>query len=100
MSLNRAEQTIADYLARQPDERRHWQDKVVRLAAASAGPHAAADAVTDALVAYCRERAAVVADFRGLDTLPRMMLRNLAELLLCQWGPPPPKRKTSAEPRP
>jgi len=100
MSLNRAERTIADYLARQPDERRHWQDKVARLAAAAAGPHAAADAVTDALAAYCRERATVLAEFRGLDTVPRTMLRNLAELLLRQWAPPPPKRPAAAVPWP
>ena len=33
MSLSRAEQTVHDYIARHPDEHRHWQEKVTRLAA-------------------------------------------------------------------
>src|SRR6187549_3874545 len=100
MSLSRAEHTVHDHITRQPDELRHWRDKVVHLAAATPDPHAAADAVADALVDYCRERAGVVAEFRAPDgpggNPGRLKLRSLAELLVRQWVPPKPRPPTAA----
>src|SRR5476649_1121518 len=96
MSLNRAEQTVHDHIARHPEERRHWQAKVARLAARAADDHAAAVAVAAELAAYCRERAGVAAEFRelaGPDGPNRLMLRSLAELFLRQWAAPRPKRR-------
>ena len=101
MSLNRAEQTVHDHIARHPEERRHWQDKVARLAARAADDHAAADAIAAELAAYCRERAGVAAEFRGLagpGGPNRLMLRSLAELLLRQWAAPRPKKQKPSPP--
>jgi len=96
MSLNRVEQTVHDYVARLPEERRHWQEKVARLAAAAPDDHAAATAVATELAAYCRERAGVLPLFEALAGSggpARLMLRSLAELWVRRWGPPrPPKR--------
>ncbi len=100
MSLSRAEQTVHDYIARHPDEHRHWQEKVTRLAAQAADDHAAADAVAAELTAYCRERAGVATEFRGFTgpAAPnRLLLRHLAELMLRQWGTPRPKHRPPAD---
>jgi hypothetical protein len=95
MSLNRAEQTVHDHITRQPDELRHWRDKVARLAAAAPDPHAAADAVADALADYCRERVGVAAEFRAPDgpggNPGRLKLRSLAELFVRLWAPARPQ---------
>ncbi len=100
MSLNRTEQTVHDHIVRRPEERRHWQEKVAQLAARAADDHAAADTVAAELVAYCRERACVVAEFRelaGPGGPNRLLLRNLAELLLRLWTVPRPKRRADIE---
>jgi hypothetical protein len=95
MSLNRMEQIVHSHIVHRPEEKRHWQDKVTRLATLAASDHAAADAVAAELAAYCRERAGVVAEFRGLagpGGPSRLLLRNLAELLLRQWVAPRRRR--------
>ncbi len=96
MSLNRAGQAVHDYIARHPEELRHWRDKVARLASAAPDPHAAADAVADGLADYCRERAGAAVEFRDLAAPNRLMLRSLAELYLRQWGPPRAKKSVPA----
>ena len=101
MSLNRAEQTVHDYIARHPEERRHWQEKATRLAALAPNDHAAADAVAAELEANCRERAAVASEFRelaGPSRPTRLTLRNLAELLVRLWTPPRPKPRPPGGP--
>ena len=102
MSLNRVEQTVHDYIAQQPDEQRHWQEKVARLAAAAADDHAAATAVAAELAAFCRERAAVLPLFQtlgGPGGPSHLTLRSLAELLVRRWGPPRrPKRSPDVAP--
>ncbi len=89
------EQTIHDHIMQHPEERRHWQEKISRLAAAAADDHAAATAVAAELAAYCRERAGVLPAFQALtgpDGPSRLMLRSLAELFVRRWGPPRPKK--------
>jgi len=96
MSLNRMEQTVHDYIVLRPEERRHWQEKVARLAVRATDDHAAAEAVAAELAGYCRERAGVVAEFlelAGPGGPNRLLLRNLAELLLRLWAAPRPKRR-------
>lgn len=93
MSLNRTEQMLHDYLHAQPDERRHWQDVVRREAARAGDPHAAAFTLEAELWRYYLERASVAEPFRGAvrrEGAARTSLRNLAELLLRLWAPPPP----------
>ena len=92
MSLNRAEQTVHNYIAGHPDESRYWQDKVMTLAATTDDVHAAAENVAEALAAYCRERAVMRPEFRALETPNRLMLRNLAELFVRRWVPVKPKK--------
>jgi hypothetical protein len=96
MSLNRTEQTVHDHIMQHPEERRHWEDKVARLAAAAADHHAAATALAAELAAYCRERARVLPSFQALAGSAgpsRVMLLSLAELLVRRWGPPVPKKR-------
>jgi len=94
MSLNRYEQTIFDYWDRQPDERRHWQAKVVELTRHGASP-SLAPALERELWAYVVERTPHVPALRNLAgaALARVSLLNLAEHILRLWGPPPKPRK-------
>lgn len=100
MSLNRNEQLVYDYLQAQPEERRHWENVVKREAArAGTDPHSAAFTLEGELWRYYVERAGVTEPFRSVarrEGLARTSMRNLAELLLRLWAPPPPKAKTSA----
>lgn len=99
VSLNRSEQLTFDYVQSQPEERRFWVDKV-RATGASADPHAAAARLDAELWEYYRERAGVVPKFREMaarEGLARVSMRNLAELLLRLWGPPPKPRRPANE---
>jgi hypothetical protein len=92
MSLNRSEQLIYDYLHAHPDELRHWQDRVRGTARQRADVHAAATALEHDLWSYYLERAAVAEPFRSAartQGLARTSMKNLAELLLRLWAPPP-----------
>jgi hypothetical protein len=94
MSLNRSEQLIYDYLHANPDELRHWQDKVRTTARRHPDVHAAATAIEQELWSYYLERSTVVEPFRSAARhhgLARTSMKNLAELLLRLWAPPPPK---------
>ena len=94
MSLNRNEQMVYDYLLAQPDERRHWEGVVRREAVRAGDPHAAAFSLEGELWRYYVERAGVTEPFRGAarrEGLARTSMRNLAELLLRLWTPPPAK---------
>lgn len=90
MSLNRAEQMVFDYLQQQPDEKRHWQEKVSTISARARDPHVAAMELDEALWRYFEERSAVASPFRETaqrEGLRRISLRNLAELLFRLWAP-------------
>lgn len=96
MSLNRYEQAIFDYWERAPDERRHWQSKVVDLTRAGADVGLARGLERE-LSEYLAERSAHVPALRDLrtDGGPRVSLLNLAEHVIRLWGPPPkPKKPT------
>ncbi len=94
MSLNRYEQTIFDYWDQQPDERRHWQTKVVELTRNGASPDLAR-ALERELWAYLVERTPHVPALRSLNPAgpPRVSLLNLAEHIIRLWGPLPKSRK-------
>ena len=93
MSLNRYEQAIFDYWERQPDEKRHWQRKVVEATARAGGDAAVARGLERELRAYAQERSAHVAALRELGGLAaRLSLLNLAEHLIRLWGPLPKPR--------
>lgn len=94
MSLNRSEQILFDYLQAQPDELRHWQEKVRGTARRHPDIHSAAASLDHALWDYFVERSAVAEPFRGIaqrQGLARTSMKNLAELLLRLWAPPQPK---------
>ncbi len=95
MSLNRYEQTVFDYWQKQPDERRHWQAKVIAAAQAAAGPGEVERALERELWEYFVERAGHVPVFRNYAAtgLRRVSLLNLAEYILRLWGPPPKPKK-------
>jgi hypothetical protein len=102
MSLNRTEQMIHDYLLSRTEELRYWQDRVRREAKQSEDPHAAAASLERGLWAYYEERAAVAEPFRSVvrrEGLRRTSLRNLAELLLRLWAPPPAPKNAAPPPR-
>ncbi len=97
MSLNRWEQAVFDYWERAPDERRHWQAKVVDLT--RGGPDMAlARGLERDLWTYLQERSAHVPALRDLQVSsgPKVSLLNLAEYLIRLWGPPPKPKKMSA----
>lgn len=100
MSLNRYEQAIFDYWARQPDERRHWQSKVVEAARRPGFPADIARDLERHLRAYALERSAHVPALREHQRGERgVSLLNLAEHLLRIWGPPPkPKQPVRSRP--
>lgn len=96
MSLNRTEQLLFDYVQRNPDEKRHWQDKVRALSARAIDPHGAASTLDGELWRYLEERSAVAPPFRELaqrEGLRRTSLRNLAEHLLRLWAPVKAKQR-------
>jgi hypothetical protein len=102
MSLNRNEQMVYDYLRSQPDERRHWESVIKREAGRAGDSHAAAFTVEGELWRYYVERSDVAEPFRSQvrrEGLARTSMRNLAELLIRLWAPPPAK-KPQAHPTP
>lgn len=94
MSLNRYEQTIFEYWDKQPDERRHWQTKVVESTRGGAPAGLARELERD-LWAYLVERTPHVPSLRNLSpaTVPRVSLLNLSEHIIRLWGPLPKPRK-------
>jgi len=100
MSLNRYEQTLFDYWDRQPDERRHWQSKVVDATKSSAAPGESARRLERELWEYFVERCSQVPALRSLNPggLRRVSMLNLAEHLIRLWGPPPKPKRASAPP--
>jgi hypothetical protein len=97
MSLNRYEQAVFDYWERTPDERRHWQTKVVEQTRGGAAP-GLARVLERELWAYVAERSTQVPALRELSpgSGPRMSFLNLAEHVIRLWGPPPKPKKTPA----
>jgi hypothetical protein len=95
MSLNPSEQRIFDYLQSNRDEGRFWREKIRAAAAGTPDLHALAARLDLELRRYHEERSAVVAHLRektDRDSLCRMSMRNLAELLLRLWTDPKPKK--------
>jgi hypothetical protein len=95
MSLNRYEQTLFSYWEKQPDERRHWQAKVIEITRVAGEAGAAARALERELWDHFVERSAHVPALRELAIggLRRVSLLNLAEYLIRLWGPPPKPKK-------
>lgn len=94
MSLNRYEQSLFDYLERQPDERRHWQAKALAAGSSLSVGLEGARVLERELWAYYVERSQHVPQLRELNQggVHRVSLQNLAELILRLWGPlPKPK---------
>jgi len=99
MSLNRYEQALFDYWTKQPDEKRHWQSKVIELTRTPAGdPGVMARALERELWEHLVERSQHVRVLRDLrlDGVPRVSLLNLAEHVIRLWGPPPKPRRQAA----
>ncbi len=98
MSLNRYEQAVFDYWHRQPDERNHWQSKVVELTRGAAVPVELARGLERELWAYLSERSPHVPALRELQigTAGRVSLLNLAEHIIRLWGPVVKPRKPGA----
>lgn len=97
MSLNRCEQALFDYWERQPDERRHWQERLRELTRASFSPADTARGLERELWAHFEERSCHVpslCEARGGGG--RLSLLNLAELMIRLWGPLP-KSKPAVE---
>jgi hypothetical protein len=95
MSLNPGEQRIFDYLQSNRDEGRFWREKIRAAAARTPDHHALAARLDLDLRHYHEERSAVVAHFReksDRESMRRMSMRNLAELLLRLWTDPKPKK--------
>jgi len=90
MSLNRYEQTLFDYLGREPDERRHWQGKITEMTRSPGDPTMRSRSLERELWDYLTERSQQVPVLRDLHAgaVRRISLLNLAEHLLRIWGPP------------
>jgi hypothetical protein len=95
MSLNRYEQALFDYWEKQPDERRHWQAKIIELTRGAGPPGDAARVLERELWEYFVERSPHVPALRMLQAggLRRVSLLNLAEQAVRRWGPPPKPKK-------
>jgi len=100
MSLNRYEQIMFDYWQKQPDERRHWQEKVAAMTRGAAEATEQARALERELWGYFVERAQHVPSFRTVETdgPRRTSLLNLADHLIRLWGPVPKPKKPSNQP--
>ncbi|MBM3853444.1 MAG: hypothetical protein FJ399_09840 [Verrucomicrobia bacterium] len=100
MSLNRSEQQVYDYLMKQPDERRYWQEKLRRVAKSIGDEHSTVADLERELWRYTVERSAVVSSLReanAAEGLRRTSMKNLAELLLRLWTDPRPKPKPGTD---
>jgi hypothetical protein len=95
MSLNRYEQALCDYISRQAEERRHWQQKVAETTHRPADPAATSRLLERELWDYFAERSQHVAGLCDLNAggLRRVSMQNLAEYLVRLWGPPPKPKK-------
>lgn len=102
MSLNHYEQTLFSYWESQPDERRHWQAKVVEMTRSAGQPGEAARILERELWDHFVERSPHVLRLRELSPggLRRVSLLNLAEHVIRLWGPPPKPRKSPGGARP
>jgi hypothetical protein len=100
MSLNRYEQTLFSYWEQQPDERRHWQAKVVEMTRGSDVPVEFARALERELWSHFVERSPHVPALRalGVTTTQRVSLLNLAEYIIRLWGPLPKPKKSGNSP--
>lgn len=103
MSLNRAEQTLFDYIQGHAEERHHWQMKVREAMVAlpkDAPVHGTASHLAEELWQYHQERctAGIVLDNRFLTKgMPKISMRNLAEYLMRVWGPEPRRIRAAGE---
>jgi hypothetical protein len=100
MSLNRSEQLLFDHLQAHKEERQHWRGKLQAEAGKVSDPHAWAARLDGELRRYAAERAALrPAEFElnPGQSLEKVSMRNLAELLLRLWGPPVTPRRPSPE---
>lgn len=90
MSLNKYEQGLFDYLESNPDERRHWQAKVLAVSGRRDEPGVAARALERELWDYFAERSQHVARLGELNSggVRRVSLQNLSDHLLRIFGPP------------
>jgi hypothetical protein len=91
MSLNRCEQTVFDYMKRQPEERQYLQDKVRAIVSGSVEISNAVARIDSELWRYYEERSAIVPAFSqalGTGGLRRTSMKNLAELLVRLWTEP------------
>jgi hypothetical protein len=95
MSLNRYEQAVFDYWEKQPDERRHWQAKVLELTRGVNSPGDISRVLERELWDYFLERSQHVAGLRELHPsgARRISLLNLAELVIRLWSPSLKARK-------
>ena len=93
MSLNRCEQALFAYWEKQPDERRHWQAKVSKIAH-TGRPGDRTRTLERELWEHLVERSAHVPMLRefGAGGLRRVSLLNLAEHIMRIWGPTPKPR--------
>jgi hypothetical protein len=100
MSLNRYEQAVFDYWQKQPEERRHWESKVVMATKGVVDPGQVARQLERDLWEYFLERSAYVAALRELNAggVRRVSLLNLAEYVLRLWGTIPKPRRPPAGP--
>lgn len=98
MSLNRYEQALFDYWQTQPDEKRHWQTKVIELSKSPAfSAVASARGLERELWEHLVERSQHARALRDLqlEGVPRVSLLSLSEYIIRLWGPPPkPRRQT------
>lgn len=99
MSLNRYEQALFDYWDKQPDERRHWQTKVIEAARIAGPPGETARALERELWEHFTERSPHVPALRELSAggLRRVSLLNLAEYLIRLWGPVPKLKRPARD---
>jgi hypothetical protein len=95
MSLNRHEQAVFDYWEKQPDERRHWQAKIIEFTHGAGLRGDSARVLERELWDYFVERCQHVAELREFHTgeRRRVSMLNLAEHIIRLWGPPPKPRK-------
>lgn len=95
MSLNRSEQRVFDYLQSQPEERRHWMDKVAGAVRSERDEAQAVLRLEAELWRYYMERSENVPSFREAarrEGPGRVSMKNLAELLIRLWTEPRPKK--------
>ncbi len=101
MSLNRYEQAVFDYWQREPDECRHWQNKVIEAARSGAGqPGETARKLERELWDYFLERSQHVNRLSELQPggPVRVSLLNLAEHVVRLWSSVPKLKKPTAGP--